>query len=128
MVDGGVAVADYVPGDTNKDQEVTPADIIMLRRYLAGGYDLDINVAAGDVNADEELTPVDVILIRRYLAGGYDIELLPSPLAGVKPCEHTLQAVAYKAPTETEAGNIAYWRCTSCGKLFSDAEGKTGSH
>ena len=124
MVDGGVAVADYVPGDTNKDQEVTPADIIMLRRYLAGGYDLDINVAAGDVNADEELTPVDVILIRRYLAGGYDIELLPSPLAGVKPCEHTLQAVAYKAPTETEAGNIAYWRCTSCGKLFSDAEGK----
>ena len=121
MVDGGITVVDYVPGDTNKDQDVTPADIIMLRRYLAGGYDLDIYVPAGDVNADSELTPTDVILIRRYLAGGYNIELLPSPLAGVKPCQHTLEEVAYKAPTCTAPGNIAYWHCTSCGRYFTDA-------
>lgn len=125
MVDGGVTVIDFVPGDVNKDQEVTPADIIMLRRYLAGGYNLEIHVPAGDVNADEELTPADVILLRRCLAGGYDVELLPSPLAGEKPCQHELEKVDYKAPTVSQPGNNAYWKCKSCGKLFDDAEGQT---
>ena len=33
---------------------------------------------------------------------------------------HTLTAYAAKEPTCTEAGNIAYWYCTECGKYFSD--------
>ena len=37
---------------------------------------------------------------------------------------HNLTAVAAKAATCVEAGNIAYWTCNGCGKLFSDAEGK----
>ena len=40
-------------------------------------------------------------------------------------CENLTQVAEYKAPTCTEAGNIAYWRCDDCGKLYSDAEGKT---
>ena len=39
-------------------------------------------------------------------------------------CENLTQVAEYKAPTCTEAGNIAYWRCDDCGKLYSDAEGK----
>lgn len=38
---------------------------------------------------------------------------------------HTLSAVAEKAPTAEESGNIAYWTCTECGVYFSDAEGAT---
>lgn len=38
---------------------------------------------------------------------------------------HTLTKVDAKAATETEAGNIEYYKCSVCGKLFSDAEGKT---
>nr|WP_243253452.1 hypothetical protein [Clostridium sp. BSD2780061688b_171218_E8] len=34
---------------------------------------------------------------------------------------HNPVAVEGKAPTCTEAGNIAYWYCTDCGKYFSDA-------
>ena len=37
---------------------------------------------------------------------------------------HTLTKIEAKAATCTEDGNIAYWTCSGCGKLFSDAEGE----
>lgn len=39
--------------------------------------------------------------------------------------EHTMQAHAAVQATCTQAGNSAYWYCTSCEKYFSDAEGNT---
>ncbi|MBC8529914.1 hypothetical protein H8699_10785 [Christensenellaceae bacterium NSJ-44] len=33
---------------------------------------------------------------------------------------HSPEKVEAKAPTATEAGNIAYWKCRECGKVFSD--------
>ncbi len=38
---------------------------------------------------------------------------------------HSLTPVEAKAATCTEAGNKAYWKCSGCDELFSDAEGKT---
>lgn len=77
IVDGAVSIVDYMPGDLNGDTGVDVADVIMLRRHLAGGYMQTINTYAIDVNADEDITISDLILLRRYLAGGYDVELLP---------------------------------------------------
>jgi len=37
---------------------------------------------------------------------------------------HKLIAVEAKAATETEDGNIAYWKCKTCGICFADAKGK----
>ena len=37
--------------------------------------------------------------------------------------EHELIAVEAKEPTTTEAGNIAYWYCPTCGKYYSDKDG-----
>ena len=37
---------------------------------------------------------------------------------------HNPEAVAEKAPSKTESGYIAHYKCSRCGKLFSDAEGK----
>ena len=37
--------------------------------------------------------------------------------------EHTLVYHEANEPTCTEDGNIEYWTCSECGKLFSDAEG-----
>ncbi len=37
---------------------------------------------------------------------------------------HALQHVESKPAACTEAGNIEHWRCTICGKCFSDAEGQ----
>lgn len=46
---------------------------------------------------------------------------------GEEEHKHTLQEVAAVAATCTTAGSEAYYKCTdsTCGKLFSDAEGKT---
>ena len=42
-----------------------------------------------------------------------------------EPTEHVHTLVHYEAvdATCTEEGNIEYWRCTSCGKYYSDAAG-----
>ena len=44
---------------------------------------------------------------------------------GTTATEHTLTEHKAKEPTCTESGNLAYWECTDCGKLFSDKDGKT---
>ena len=41
---------------------------------------------------------------------------------------HTLEQVAAAAPTLDAAGNIAYYRCKGCGRLFSDAAGENEIH
>lgn len=38
---------------------------------------------------------------------------------------HSLTHVAAKEATADVEGNIEYWRCETCGKLFSDAQGKS---
>lgn len=118
---GTVTAIDYMPGDLNSDKKVNPTDIILLRRFIAGGYEQSINESAADVNNDGKKNPTDVILIRRYIAGGYGVDLMPS-----KPsdkCEHNMEATAYRAPSCTATGNIAFWHCTDCGKYYSDESG-----
>ena len=38
---------------------------------------------------------------------------------------HTLTKTEAEAATCTEAGNIEYWTCSECGKIFSDEKGET---
>jgi len=74
-INGGVTVIDYVPGDLSGDGVVNMADVVNLRRYIVGGYDLSINIDAADVNNDGSVNMADVVLIRRYVVGGYGVEL-----------------------------------------------------
>ena len=119
---GSISIVDYLPGDLNGDRTVNSGDIILLRRHVAGGYQQTINESAGDVNSDGKQNSGDIILIRRYVAGGYpDVILKPS-----KPlCNHIMNEVPYNAPTCLENGNIAYWSCSRCNKLYSDKNGIT---
>ena len=64
-----------LPGDVNLDGTVNGKDVTLLRRYIAGGYDVSIDEMSADVNDDGVINGKDVTLIRRYIAGGYDIEL-----------------------------------------------------
>ena len=48
-----------------------------------------------------------------------DIKDTVIPAAG-----HTLEKVAAKEAKCTEKGHLAYWKCTKCGKMFKDSEGK----
>ena len=120
-VNGCVTVIDYKPGDVNDDGLINGKDVTLIRRYIVGGYNLEINESAAEVNEDGRINGKDVTVIRRYIVGGYDVEPKPS-----KPnCDHTMTSVAYKAATCTENGNIAYWHCSKCDKYFSNAEGTT---
>lgn len=120
-VNGCVTVIDYKPGDVNDDGLINGKDVTLIRRYIVGGYNLEINESAADVNEDGRINGKDVTSIRRYIVGGYDVELKPS-----KPnCDHTMTSVAYKAATCTADGNIAYWHCSKCDKYFSNVEGTT---
>ncbi len=70
-----ITVVNYIPGDINGDGEVGARDITMLRRYIAGGYDVTVVEPALDVNRDGEVSARDITMLRRYIAGGYGIEL-----------------------------------------------------
>ncbi len=124
---GYISILDYTPGDLNEDGYINSTDNVFLRRYIAGGYTtpegnpITINEFAADVNDDDFLNSTDVVFIRRYVAGGYGVELLPH----TPRCQHTsLTAVPAKEASCTVNGNIAYWDCDNCDKVFSDAEGK----
>lgn len=65
----------YLPGDINGDGEVTTKDVTVLRRYIAGGYNVTVVDEALDVNRDDAITTKDVTTLRRFIAGGYGIEL-----------------------------------------------------
>lgn len=119
---GSVMVIDYTPGDVTGDKIVNSKDVMMLRRYIAGGYGVTINELAADVNDDGVINGKDVMRIRKYIAGGYDdIVLKPS----TPKCAHELTATEAKAATATSDGNIAYWHCSKCGKYFADENAKT---
>ena len=66
IISGSVTVIPMY-GDANDDGVVDVADVIALRRYLAGGYDVIINKDLADINRDGVITIVDVIELRRYI-------------------------------------------------------------
>ena len=123
---GQITVIDYTPGDVDGNNKVNSLDVILLRRFIAGGYDVLINTHAANVNGDldHKINTLDVIMIRRYIAGGYDVELLPDPIDNQSPQSHSMVFVPAKEATTEAEGNKEYWYCTDCGKYFSDSEGE----
>ncbi len=62
-------------GDVDGDGSVTPKDVTKMRRFLAGGWDVEVATEDGDVDGDGAITPKDVTKLRRYLAGGWGVTL-----------------------------------------------------
>ncbi len=71
----GVSGSDVKLGDVDGDGEITPKDVTILRRHLAGGCNVTIDMEAADVDGDKDVTPKDVTILRRFLAGGWGIKL-----------------------------------------------------
>ena len=64
-----------VAGDASGDGVLNLKDTVLIRRYLAGGWDVEIDEAAADADGNGEVTLQDVTLLNRYIAGGWDVEL-----------------------------------------------------
>ena len=61
-------------GDVNGDGTVNLKDVVMIRRYIAGGWNVTINESVADVNGDGNVNLKDVVMIRRYIAGGWNVD------------------------------------------------------
>ena len=62
-------------GDLDDNGVINTTDVVLLRRFIAGGYGVEIPEKAADLNSDGILNTTDVVLLRRYIAGGYDVVL-----------------------------------------------------
>lgn len=74
-INGIVEINECNPGDADSDGEITLKDVVIMRRYLSGGWNIDLNQKNSDVDNDSEITLKDVVIIRRYLSGGWNIDL-----------------------------------------------------
>ena len=63
----------YQPGDLNMDGTVNLKDAVLLRRYIAGGWDVTLDETLANVNGDKQVNLKDVVVLRRYIAGGWNI-------------------------------------------------------
>ncbi len=119
ITNGSLTIIDYIPGDVNSDGVVNGKDVTVLRRYNAE-YAITIREDAADVNDDNVINGKDVTLIRRYNAE-YDVELKPH----TPRCQHTMEAIPFKAATCEEDGNVGYYHCTTCDKYYNNSNGTT---
>ncbi|MBR6902956.1 MAG: leucine-rich repeat protein [Clostridia bacterium] len=68
VIDGGIEVVKYIPGDINSDGAVNNKDIVRLFKYLSG-WDVAVNEAALDINGDGEINNKDLLRLFKYLSG-----------------------------------------------------------
>ena len=75
MFPGSVRISGRVAGDANGDGKLTLKDVVLIRRWMAGGWNVTIDETLADVNSDRTVNLEDVVLLRRYLSGGWNVEL-----------------------------------------------------
>lgn len=117
-VDGVIKVVEGIPGDINGDKVVNSKDLIRLRKYFTG-WDVDVDILACDCNGDGNVNSKDLIRLRKYFSG-WDVELFYGSNS-TAVCNHDLVKTNAKEKTCTEDGNIEYWTCSICKKIYSDA-------
>ena len=70
-----LCVAQHIPGDSNGDGLVDVRDVTALTRWIAGGWNVEIDALNADVDGSGEVSMRDVVLIRRFLAD-WDVVLV----------------------------------------------------
>ena len=75
VVNGKVTVRNVMLGDLDGNESINAKDVTILRRVIAGGYDVTADAMAADVNNDGSVNAKDVTVLRRFIAGGYGITL-----------------------------------------------------
>ena len=122
VVNGTVTVSSCEPGDVNGDDRLNNKDASLLMKYLAG-WDVSVIEATLDNNNDGNVNNKDASNLMKYLAG-WPVTLYCGCGKTTGPqCDHTMEAIPFKAATCTEEGNTAYWHCTKCNKYFNSEAG-----
>lgn len=74
--DGAVNIIERIAADVSGDGVIDMKDVTYLRRWIAGGWNIDIVAKNADVNGDNMVNLMDVALITRYLVGGWGVDLI----------------------------------------------------
>lgn len=74
-VDVDVRYLIALAGDVNNDGAVNLKDVVLIRRYIAGGWGVELDESIADVNKDGAVNLKDVVILRRYIAGGWNVTL-----------------------------------------------------
>ena len=64
---GSISVDNVSLGDVNLDGVTDLEDLIYLRRYIAGGYNVSVDNVQSDMDGNGKIDISDVILLRQYL-------------------------------------------------------------
>ena len=62
-------------GDVNGDGMINLKDVVMLRRFIAGGWGIEVDPRTADVNSDGTINLKDAVMLRRYIAGGWNVKI-----------------------------------------------------
>ena len=73
VLQGGIKVINYIPGDVNGNGVVNLKDVALLQQFLCE-WDVVIIEAASDPNGDGKISLKDVALLQQYLCG-WDVVL-----------------------------------------------------
>ena len=65
-----------LPGDVDASEDVNLRDVVLVRRYLVGGWNVQVEPERADVNKDGAVDLRDVMLLQRYVAGGWNVVLI----------------------------------------------------
>ncbi len=75
ITNANVTVVTRTPGDSNGDGVLDLKDVVLMRRFLAGGWDVTVETDNMDVNGDGTVSLKDSTLLSRFLAGGWNVTL-----------------------------------------------------
>ena len=79
LVDGAITVESaapaHTPGDMDGNGTVNMKDSVLLMRYVAGGYGVELSLDVADIDHNGTVNMKDTVLLMRYIAGGYGVVL-----------------------------------------------------
>lgn len=117
VLPGKVEIVNEIRGDMDSNEKVNSNDAVYLLYYTLFGKEEYPIKQSGDVDGNSKINSNDAIyLLYHVLFGAEDYPLHQA-------CTHTMETIAYKAPTCLEEGNVTYYHCTICGKYYSDSNG-----
>ena len=77
-------IKESVLGDANSDGRVNVTDIILLAKYILGGYNGNIDVLAADINQDSRINVSDIVAMANLILSGKGAAGAPSRQEGVQ--------------------------------------------
>ena len=75
ITNGTVFVTTRMAGDSNGDGTLDLKDVVLMRRFLAGGWSVTVETDNMDVDGDGIVSLKDSTLLSRFLAGGWNVTL-----------------------------------------------------